>query len=41
MKQMKKIKISSFMGKQPLFEYVDFEINPNKKTGDIFSWKHK
>ena len=29
------------MGKQPLFEHIDFEINPNKKTDGMFSWNHK
>ena len=40
-KQMKKITVSSFMAKNPLFEHVDFEINPNKLTGDMLSWIHK
>lgn len=38
--QMKRVTISSFMGKQPLFEYVDFTINPNKKS-QVVSLNHK
>lgn len=36
--QMKRISISSFMSKQPLFEYLDFKIKPNKKIDSIINF---
>lgn len=39
--QMKRISISSFMSKQPLFEHLDFKINPNKIGDKIISWMHR